>query len=161
MDWKKLFRMQKQLDDYIENNHEVQSKDLFDKKILALLVEVGELANETRCFKFWSTKPKSETPIIIEEYVDGLHFILSLGLIKGFNYESNIDSSDKSDLTVLFNQVFEKTIAFKNKKSGASYQQLFQTYLELGQALGFNELSIQTAYHDKNKVNYERQDEGY
>lgn len=74
MDWKKLFDMQKELDTYIETNHNVKQAELLDKKILALLVEVGELANETRCFKFWSKKKPSERDVIIEEYVDGIHF---------------------------------------------------------------------------------------
>ena len=44
---------------------------------MALLVE-RELANETRSFKFWSTKGPSANEIILEEYVDSIHFLLSL-----------------------------------------------------------------------------------
>lgn len=53
--------------------------------MLALLVEIGELANETRCFKYWSNKPASEREVILEEYVDGLHFILSIGIDLGID----------------------------------------------------------------------------
>ncbi len=56
MEWDTLFKMQKELDSYIESNHNLANHDLFDDKYLALLVEIGELANETRCFKFWSNK---------------------------------------------------------------------------------------------------------
>ncbi|WP_407269106.1 dUTP diphosphatase [Radiobacillus sp. PE A8.2] len=161
MDWNQLFSMQKQLDAYIATNHKLHSSDLFEKKILALFVELGELANETRCFKFWSTKPASERSVILEEYVDGLHFILSLGLDKGYQYESINTPSDTESLTTKFQQVYEKIIAFKQQPSKAIYHQLFFTYVELGSLLGFDEGSIQAAYEDKNKVNHERQDQGY
>ncbi len=54
MNWELLFQSQKQLDDHIEKEKGLQGQDLLDKKILALQVELGELANEWRWFKFWS-----------------------------------------------------------------------------------------------------------
>ncbi|WP_345840755.1 dUTP diphosphatase [Bacillus sp. P14.5] len=60
MNINELFQMQKALDTYIEKEHGLEEADLFQEKTMALLVEVGELANETRCFKFWSKKPASE-----------------------------------------------------------------------------------------------------
>ena len=84
MDLQKLFTMQEALDHYIQTNKQV-TEDVFTKKGLALLVELAELANETRCFKFWSEKGPSEREVILEEYVDSIHFLLSLGIEKGFN----------------------------------------------------------------------------
>lgn len=161
MDWKTLFTMQKQLDTYIETNQNVTGNDLFEEKILALFTEIGELANETRCFKFWSNKPKSEADVILAEYVDGLHFIMSLGLDYGYQYESQTISSDSSPETQHFNRVFAACTAFKQQPSAASYDHLFVRYLELGNKLGFAEEAIYQAYREKNEINYERQDEGY
>ncbi|MCT2535059.1 dUTP diphosphatase [Aquibacillus koreensis] len=163
MNWEPLFSMQKKLDAYIQSNHHLQTSELFDKKILALLVEVGELANETRCFKFWSKKPPSDQQVILEEYVDGIHFILSLGIDKGY---SNYNGENKTelvqkDITLTFHHVYEKIIAFKNEPSKACYTQLFDTYIRLGELLGFSEQSMSEAYLEKNKVNFERQDQGY
>ena len=59
MNLQKLFTMQEALDHYIQTNKQV-TEDVFTKKGLALLVELAELANETRCFKFWSEKGPSE-----------------------------------------------------------------------------------------------------
>lgn len=73
MNFKKLFNMQQQLDNRIKEEHNIHTESLFDRKILALQVELGELANETRCFKFWSKKPSAQWNIILEEYVDGIH----------------------------------------------------------------------------------------
>ena len=79
-----LYKMQFELDSFISNNRQ-EGTDVFKEKGLALLVELAELANETRCFKFWSMKGPSEIAIILEEYVDSIHFILSLGIEKGFD----------------------------------------------------------------------------
>ncbi|SDK42325.1 dUTP diphosphatase [Sediminibacillus albus] len=162
MFWEELFGTQKQLDEHIQTNHQLNKEDLFEKKVLALLVEVGELANETRCFKFWSQKPQSGQSVILEEYVDGLHFILSLGLDTKLRFSaSSVWKKTGQDVTQLFHLVFEQIIAFKQESSKEKYEQLFITYLQLGASLGFGEKEIQEAYHHKNQVNHTRQDQGY
>ncbi|UFT97987.1 dUTP diphosphatase [Radiobacillus kanasensis] len=162
MNWEKLFNMQRELDHHIETKHGLDKKDLFERKILALFVEVGELANETRCFKFWSTKAPSERDVILEEYVDGVHFILSLGLNKGFTYQSDMDKKqDMSDLTALFNHVFDAISLFKNHATEEHYQQLFNSYLDVGTYLGFDEEATYQAYVAKNEINHSRQNSGY
>src|SRR5690625_3503887 len=106
MNWDTLFEMQQKLDTYIKDNHNLENENLFDKKILALLVELGEIANETRCFKFWSTKEPNSIDIILEEYVDNIHFLLSIGLEKGFTFsQANILATTRSK-TEQFNKVF-------------------------------------------------------
>src|SRR5699024_6484098 len=55
MNLEKLFKMQKELDERILDRFpELRNEDLLDKKILALQVELGELAQKWRGFKFWS-----------------------------------------------------------------------------------------------------------
>ena len=46
-----LYSLQKELDLEIAKNHNVTYESTSDKRLLALLVELGEFANETRCFK--------------------------------------------------------------------------------------------------------------
>lgn len=161
MKWDTLFTMQKQLDSYIESNHNLTNHDLFDDKYLALLVELGELANETRCFKFWSNKQRSANEIILEEYVDGIHFIMSLGIVKGLNYHNKSVANSNHTETELFNHVFEKCVRFKNEPTQQNYDLLFGSYLTLGLTLGFTEQDVFDAYIKKNEVNYERQKSGY
>lgn len=163
MKWKTLFSKQQKLDQYIIENHHLENEDLFQERFLALLVELGELANETRCFKYWSEKEASPTSVILEEYVDNIHFLLSLGLEKGFQFsdvslpelEANITA------TAQFNQVFQKALTFFTKPTETAYIALFQAYLQLANILGFSVEDIFRAYDEKNEVNYERQDQGY
>lgn len=162
MDWTTLYETQRELDTYITNNHQLADKDLFNKKYLALLVELGELANETRTFKFWSTKNRNDPSAILEEYVDGLHFILSLGIDKGYYFNGSVEKNpNKISETDQFNALFGQCVAFKNLQSKENYQELFIQFLRLGNLLGFNETEIQAAYFKKNERNFARQDEGY
>ncbi|PAV30423.1 dUTPase [Virgibacillus profundi] len=161
MNWDKLFSMQEQLDKYIESNHNMKDIDVFQEKYLALLVELGELANETRCFKFWSKKPRNEKSIILEEYVDGIHFILSLGIEKGYKYEAQPIEAVRLTETEQFNLVFEACTSFKQNPTKINYDKMFKKFLQLGDLLGFSESDIQQAYLKKNEINYERQNQGY
>ncbi len=51
MEFKELFKMQRELDAFIEKTQKID-RDVFKEKGLALMIELAELANETRCFKF-------------------------------------------------------------------------------------------------------------
>jgi len=163
MQLKKLYQMQKALDTHIEEKHQLLDEDLFERKILALLVEIGELANETRCFKFWSVKPSSAKDVILEEFVDGIHFILSLGLECGFDaqqIELN-DHESSLNVTAQFLRIYELISIFQKAKNLLSYIELFEAYLQIAELLGFSQLEMEQAYFQKNEVNYQRQQNNY
>lgn len=157
------FAMQHELDSYIKREHELHGEDLFEKKVLALLVEIGELANETRCFKFWSKKPPASHDAILEEFVDGVHFILSLGLELGFS-DRDIDlvsQEANEDQDRSFLKIFRLVNDFRQSKDAADFEELFRQYIILGQSLGFTLDDVQDAYKKKNEVNFKRQQDGY
>ncbi|TRM12907.1 dUTPase [Lentibacillus cibarius] len=161
MEWSSLYKMQSQLDDYIESQHDLQHVDLFQKKYLSLLTELGELANETRCFKFWSLKPKNKQSIILEEYVDGIHFILSLGLEKGYRNLPGSVNTANSDESEQFIRVYDACATFYYHPTQQNYEELLGHYVQLGELLGFDEQAIIDAYREKNEINHKRQDQGY
>ncbi|MGD7047733.1 dUTPase [Rossellomorea marisflavi] len=161
MDWNQLLNMQNELDRHIESEHGLQDADLVDKKILALLVELGELANETRCFKFWSKKAPSEQEVILEEYVDGIHFILSLGIDIGIRSIDEPEVLEEGDPTEEFLKVYSEVNRFSEERSIENLLALFQQFLQLGRVLGFESEDIFKSYLKKNEVNYQRQQEGY
>lgn len=161
MDLHKLFQMQNTLDHRIEMQHHLEGVPLFNKKALSLQVELGELANETRCFKFWSIKKPSSNDVILEEYVDCLHFILSLGIEKGFQ-DITLNIKDVTfELSQQFLNLYINISDFVTSSSLDNYLNIFHNFLSLGQSLGFNGEKIENAYLYKNKINHERQDNGY
>lgn len=159
----KLFKMQAALDRYIEDKHSLQAEDLFDRKVLALLVEIGELANETRSFKFWSLKPASEKSVILEEFVDGIHFLLSLGIECGFHQQAVDVKAEPSSSTVneQFLKIYQGAVTFQQTKSFSDYLKVFEYYVQLAMLLGITDEEIKTAYIEKNEVNYKRQQNNY
>jgi dimeric dUTPase (all-alpha-NTP-PPase superfamily) len=163
MQLEKLFTMQQALDQHIEEKHSLQEEDLFNRKVLALLVELGELANETRCFKFWSVKPSSAKNVVLEEFVDGIHFILSLGIECGFDKLQYSNQTEPTALTVSeqFLFIYEKINHFKNSKNELDFKTLLESYLHLGALLRISYEEMEEAYFMKNEVNYQRQQNNY
>lgn len=92
MELKELYEMQAALDDFIVRSafKDLQEYDeliFLRDRLLALFAEVGELANATRCFKYWSKKGPESRERLLDEYVDILHFWLSIGNTLGFSSE--------------------------------------------------------------------------
>lgn len=161
MNIQKLFVMQRELDAFIERTQNIDF-DVFREKTLALLVELGELANETRCFKFWSTKGPSADEVILEEFVDSIHFLLSLGIMKGYeDLEQWPKDGREGSLTELFLQTQQAIIEFSNDSTREKYEEIWKCYGAIAQVLNFEELNIIDAYISKNEKNYERQRTGY
>jgi len=61
MNLSKLFETQKLLDNRIVDEHNLHGQDLLPQKILALQVELAELAQNWRGFKFWSRDQEPRT----------------------------------------------------------------------------------------------------
>lgn len=156
-----LYSLQSELDEKIRITHNLKDKNLTGKKILSLQVELGELANETRCFKYWSTKPPSPKNVILEEYVDCLHFILSLGLDYNCTDLEIKMIPRKVKLTEQFINLFIDVTDCLVSSSTDHYTTLFEDFLILGYNLGFTEEDITEAYYNKNQINHTRQNEGY
>ena len=157
-----LFDMQKSLDTYIQAEKNI-SHDVFLEKGLALLVELAELANETRCFKFWSSKGPSEKEVILEEYVDSIHFLLSLGIEMNLDDLESwpVDHREESSLTLLFLHTQSSINQFLIEPTKENYKDIWSWYGAVASNLGFTHEQIIKAYLDKNKKNYERQRSGY
>ncbi|MFJ7697326.1 dUTP diphosphatase [Lysinibacillus fusiformis] len=161
MNIQQLFMMQKELDDFIEQNQNIQ-QDVFQEKGLALMVELAELANETRCFKFWSTKGPSAREVILEEYVDSIHFILSLGLLKNYTtIEKWPVIEEQRHLTATFLETQGAILAFIQQPTEDRYLAIWRCYGLLAYNLGFTFEDVVRAYIEKNQENYNRQRTGY
>lgn len=189
MDIQKLFEIQAGLDFHINKEHPIKDgEDRLAKKILALQVELGECANEWRGFKFWSKdqEPRNrcmkcqlteiphecENPLL-EEYVDCLHFILSIGneikcdtsqCIKAINLHTDwiLERKDVENISITeqFNMVFNAISEFEQMRSLDEYWSMAAEFLILGAKLEFTDNQVEEAYMEKNKINHERQNSG-
>ncbi len=87
MELKEFLEMQEKLDEKILKGNFEDYKTILSKKILACMVELGEYANETKAFKYWSKKEATAKEVRLEEFVDVLHFIFSIANQEGFTAE--------------------------------------------------------------------------
>jgi dimeric dUTPase (all-alpha-NTP-PPase superfamily) len=156
-----LFPLQKGLDEEIHRNHRVSYESTHEKRILALLVELGEFANETRCFKFWSEKPASEKARILDEYADGMHFFLSLGIPLGVEAYTHKFKPDQSDLTAQILQTYVLVSDLCASYDEKHYARAFGSFLNLLPLLGYSSEDAILAYKKKLTVNHQRQDNHY
>ena len=156
-----LYKIQKELNDRIIKEHNLKEQDLMGDRYMALLVELGELANETRCFKYWSLKPPSKKTVILEEYSDVLHFLLTIGLTLDSPTLSFYNKDNDQNLTDLFLSMYNDINIIRSLNSSFVYIRLCNTFMLIGQELGFSEQEIYDSYLSKNKINHIRQDNDY
>ncbi len=156
-----IVNKQKELDTKIHEKHNVSYEETFIHRKLALLVELGELANEVRSFKYWSLKSASAEHVILEEFVDCLHFTISLGISMDANFEEFEQTSESDqDLNLIFVELFSK-VSNLNSNDLTAYFDGFNYLLHLANILGFTSEKIFDAYLLKNEVNHQRQKDNY
>ncbi|TCG10464.1 dUTP diphosphatase [Mycoplasma todarodis] len=160
MDFTRILNMQSELDRNIEEAHGVENEDLTNRKLVALIVEIGEFANEIRPFKYWKKTMDINEDHIKEEFVDGIHFFLSLTLKAGGSpvVDPIIVSEDQN---IQLSTLFEETSKLNSKFTKEQLAKAFGIYMGMGKLAGLEETEIEKFYIEKNRVNYERVLNGY
>lgn len=233
MNIEQMYEMQCELDGRIIEQKGLRGKDLFPNTVLALDVEISELANEWRGFKHWSNNQQPRTKVevicttcdgtgdmnneasmqhlmegrkgldfdpctdcnatgklgyrnpLLEEYVDCVHFFLSIARQKGWldhlyisedaleeTREQGLDGGIGGALLEvkywLLKMYMEKE---RDEKLEAKLRMTTQefnfgtawyVFIAIGLiGFGFTPEQIEAAYHEKNKVNHTRQQNGY
>jgi dimeric dUTPase (all-alpha-NTP-PPase superfamily) len=156
-----LYVEQMGLDETIALKHHLTYEQTKTKRLLALLVELGEFANETRCFKFWSFKPASNKEVILDEYADGMHFFLSLGLILNIKKLTHHFKKPSGDLTDNILKVYQLVSDLSLHYDEVHYLLAFNAFLDLLPLLDYSGEDAIKAYKAKLAVNYTRQENKY
>lgn len=118
---------------------------------------------------------------LLEEFADGLHFFLSIANQKGWQealwiYEEQLDPSNEFDggltgifleMTYFLNKAYMEKHSSDEKIAGFQTNEYFFRmawilFLNIGiNGFGFTFEQIEEAYLSKNKINHERQNQGY
>ena len=204
MNFKKLQAMQAKLDEAIlADKAPMTAEERFNKTLVALSVEIAEIANTVEHFKFWKdnkgkvdskrfivtpgivnnlikddyldnldnttmqyvTEKQAHRLTLIEECSDALHFILSLANQGDFEINgigTHFKVADDTDS-------LEENVIFLNQLIGLADLKHFHSDLEMIidvffiyiNQLGIPQQEIEQAYYDKNKINYDRLENGY
>lgn len=177
MDLSKLLSMQNILNERIYQEHNISDpSNVFAEQILSITTELGELANIEKSFKYWSKKKSTATrEELLDEYVDVLHFILTLGLTLNIHkhdtkmLETSIRSvrdeilaeRKRTTLTEQFLIVKKQALLLHDRQTLSDYIRLFANFRILGEELTFQSHEIEQAYLKKNEINHQRLDSGY
>ncbi|MEC3737024.1 dUTP diphosphatase [Bacillus safensis] len=199
MNLQKILKMQAELDNRIIREKGLEGQDLLPNTYVALITELGEFANEGRWFKHWSDQQEPKQPEynwkpnedgsnlewhpeygyksypLLEEYVDCLHFFLSIAIKKGWKEELHIPEEAIEDfkeagfdggLSGVFVEMQWSLLNSRMLKDEESKKQHFhiawRLFLAIGiVGFGFTLEQIEEAYMNKNAVNHKRQQEGY
>ena len=183
------FEKQRTLDKTIMDKFGTKIDDIVHKQVFAFMVEVGEFANETRVFKHWSQKAMSPPDVLLDEYADALHFLLSFSymymdayfpeepewliweklvdfipayVIDTLNEE---DIHDPKDAVLHFlNGCFylASNLMYPKQETVYSFLSgLWLSFLAVAYCMNFTLDEIFEAYDKKHEINYARQDANY
>ena len=156
-----LMDIQEKLDSRIFKLHNTSREETKKDRILALLVELGECANETRTFKYWSTKEASPLDVIAEEFSDVVHFMLSLGIDAQIETREIKPLDTDKSLSDLFLRAYQLATSLLSDFSKKTLLDIYQIVFTIAKNLEIDPQSIRENYLLKNKINHERQDNHY
>lgn len=157
-----MFEMQKQLDESVaeRTGMRLDSYEALEKREYAFHTEVHELANEISFFKYWKKSHVIDRDSTLEELVDCIHFLLSIGLTKG--YERTVKRVTAFELWEDYDMIeLFKELRRNELDSVGRWVMAFSLLLGVGLKCGFTIQDINKAYQLKNAVNEVRQLEGY
>ena len=204
MNFKKLQAMQAKLDEAIlADKAPMTAEERFNKTLVALSVEIAEVANTVEHFKFWKDNKgkidrkrfsvihifqeeelvdveymedntgvqyadwEAHRLTLIEECSDALHFILSFanqldfeinGIGTCFEIAEDTDSLEKNFLVLNY---LIGSAEFKRFHPDLAMIIIIDVFFSYINQLGISEQELEQAYYDKNKINYERLENGY
>ncbi|MDD1377564.1 dUTP diphosphatase [Metamycoplasma hyosynoviae] len=156
-----IFETQVSLDEtLLKKVIDPNEKYLDTKKVIALLVELGEFANEVKSFKYWKKHKEIDNEKMQEEFADGVHFLTSLALV--YKLDSEIKIIQKSqDFSLQLAYVYKTFVKLLKKVTVSSLKVAYGAYLGLGKIVGITEESLCEAYFKKNKINFKRIADNY
>ena len=156
----RLMKMQSVLDRRIIVGRGLEGQDLIPMRVLALQVEIAELAQEVSdAWKFWKSPAPRNQEKVLEELVDVLHFLLSIGLAVGVvPHRAAYKVYRKMNIIEQFDAMFDMA-----RICHIPYQWhwAMSVYLGLCDMLGFSWDEVERAYLAKNEINLVRQEQGY
>lgn len=155
MNWLKIIKLQKELDKELIKAHSFNEEDVFFKKKLALLVEISELANEIKVFKYWSLNKEMNYEKAIFEYADCMHFMLSFCIFFQLDLPNigELEINEPIEISNFILLVMKKSLEIDDKKS---CEDALLYFLYLGKLLKFSDDDIEKYYLLKNAINFER-----
>lgn len=184
MNLDKMLAAQNEFDQLVITSHGIEwsQKERLRNTLVALDIELSEFANEAQWFKVWKKDKQINQAKLLEEYIDALHFMLSIANQMNFEgfmsiyydaieelRESGFDGGLNGIYLELKHNLLRMTEAddgqvfvLKYTKSEYSFKMAWYLFIAIGMiGFDFTTEQIETAYFEKMNINKERQKNGY
>ena len=155
MNIKKMLEAQEELDKAMFDYSGLKEYPIEQIKT-AYRVELGEVLQEAKMFKYWKKNKGVINPTrILEELADCLHFALSLeNKVENYSYLSEFTDEDFKE--------YERYSLYEIIDTCFTlYSTVLADTIDLGLKLGYSLDDLEKAYYDKNKINWERINNNY
>ena len=200
MNFKKLQATQAKLDEAIlADKAPMTAEERFNKTLVALSVEIAEVANTVEHFKFWKDNKgkidrkrfsvihifqeeelvdveymedntgvqyadwEAHRLTLIEECSDALHFILSLANQMNEELLAIVERQDALSKEEWYLEIINdlRNMDIPRDNTWRALIDLNIDFYHYYTSLGISQQELEQAYYDKNKINYERLENGY
>ena len=156
-----VYKKNKELDEKFNSLYNMNDFNIIRKNKLELLVELGELANETKCFKYWSSKDINNEDLR-EEYADCLIMVLCFFNMYNINLDENfVIPKIKYDVVDLFGHLYKLCSEFYHEDNRDLIKLIFVNFIELGHLLKLTDDEIIEVCLMKINKNFERFETGF
>ena len=149
-EYRRIYENNKRLDITFFERYQ-NTPDFFKKNCIELLVELGEFANETKCFNYWSiTEPNKEK--ILEEYADCITMVLVFFNISNLEIEEYYNHIESKNLLDVLNHLYELSVTLMNNYSTQTVKDIFGNLLYVGEILNLKQEEIINSIDEKYKI---------
>ena len=134
-----IYEANKELDEMFNNTF--PDPEMYNKNKLELLVEIGELANETRYFKYWSNKP-IDYDLVKGEYADCIIMTFYFFNIMKIELDEDYKKISEYNKVDIFARLYKLASDFYYNDDKEIIKEIFVTIINLGYLIGFNNQDI-------------------
>lgn len=122
------------------------------RKYLLFHIKLSSIAEESRCFKYWEGDiPNVSIDKILNNYIDALSLLLTIGIDKGYSNIENIKlKPDDHCISDQFLNLFIDLNDLIISPSQDHYLTLFEDFISLGLSLGFSSDKIEETFISTN-----------
>ena len=157
-----IYNRNKKLDDIFMNKYMDAEKKYYEKNCLELIVELCELANESKCFKYWPVK-KPNKELVLEEFADSLLMVFYMFNTYNIDSVSTIDVDMSDDVLELFNILIRMctNLMDRDNVDELFLKGIFTKLIHIGKLLELSDDEIINACYKKIIKNEERLSSDY
>lgn len=138
----KIYDKEKIINSKFKEKYNYSDPTIFYKQVLELIVEISELAYETKCFKYWKLDKPSPAEITIPEYADCLMITLCLCDLANIEINNliNIKEDDMVKIFIKLNYLASQITMDLNEQL---LLEILSHLLKLAQLLGFTDNQLE------------------